>query len=1109
MKKHKGSGVSVTALPAPFVQLFSSALLALLVFGSDQVQPHGPAAAPPAVERLALEPGASVEREIRGGETQTFEIRLEARTFLFLEIKNRRMAVSSTIVSSRGEILAEGEGSEGLTSQLLAMIAERADTCRLTVTGRGTPRLSGRYRIIESVLRPAVNGDEDRVKGARALTDARRLNAKVDGSSGRHALSRLEESLAFWQAAGDARGEVEALVGIGQFYSDKGDPRAALSWYQKVIDRSRESGFLEGEAFALGNMGYAYSLLGSQDQAIESDRQSLEVWRRMGGPYELAYALNELAKIYLKAQDFDLALQTFEEARSSAEAAADLTLQATALIGAAATHYREGRLGRARELLEKALELTRQAADEKQEATIEQNLAAIYQTQGQFQKALDLLIRVAGTKPPKESGMMRYNMGNLYAELGDSDKALENYALSREVSRAGGNATDEVNALIGIGRVYQQQGKLQAALAEYEKARDLVPEEPWIVLHHIGLARIELGQLQEGVASLMRALEIARKSHDRSQEAFTLLTLGAGYVKLGQPDQAVESLRQAIALGSEIGYQNIVALAFLRRSQLRREQNRLEEALADVENGLAAIESTRRNIAGDQLRTGFFAAKRTYYDLDIDLLLQLDRLQPGKGYRAKALEASERARARGLLDLLAEGRIDLRQGLDSDLRQREDDLSDQISRVQRELRAGDANPARIEQLHAERDALDTRRQQLEVEIQAKNKRYAEVRYPVPLKLEEIQSRIVDGRTALLEYVLGDKSSSLFVVTAEGLGTYALPAAAEVEKLVLRLRGALEQESLLKRRDYLESAWQLYRDLLQPAAAAFRGKSRLLIVADGALNYIPFEALLTAPGDLPYRDLPYLLRQFSIAYLPSASVLAGLRQPRQEIVAGDRKQVVAFAPFAGPGSEASTRGAAPVQPSDSTEGRWSFKALPASGREIAEISGLYPGAALSFVGGAADEATVTRNPAVAAARRLHFATHAQIDERHPEYSALVLAERPGEDGLLQVREIFNLKLSADLAVLSACETALGKEVTGEGLMGMTRAFFYAGVPSLVVSLWNVVDGPTPDLMLDFYRNLDRMQDKAQALRVSKLSMIDHGKYSHPSYWAPFILLGEPR
>jgi CHAT domain-containing protein len=149
--------------------------------------------------------------------------------------------------------------------------------------------------------------------------------------------------------------------------------------------------------------------------------------------------------------------------------------------------------------------------------------------------------------------------------------------------------------------------------------------------------------------------------------------------------------------------------------------------------------------------------------------------------------------------------------------------------------------------------------------------------------------------------------------------------------------------------------------------------------------------------------------------------------------------------------------------------------------------------------------------VAAARRLHFATHASLDERHPEYSALVLAvQNDGiDDGLLQMHEIFNLKLSADLAVLSACETGLGKEVTGEGLIGLTRAFFYAGVPSLVVSLWNVVDGPTPEFMLDFYKELDRRGNKAQALRSAKLAMIARGGYAHPAYWAPFILLGEPR
>jgi CHAT domain-containing protein len=526
-------------------------------------------------------------------------------------------------------------------------------------------------------------------------------------------------------------------------------------------------------------------------------------------------------------------------------------------------------------------------------------------------------------------------------------------------------------------------------------------------------------------------------------------------------------------------------------------------------DALAVVESTRRSIAGDQFRTGFFATKRSYYDLEIDLLMRLGRHRPDSDYRTRALEASERARARGLLDLLAEGRIDIRQGLDQDLRQREIDLSDQLSRVQRELRAGSAMPEKLQDLQAERDALDGQLEQLEVEIQTKNKRYAEVRYPNPLKLEQIQHAILDDKTALLEYVLGEKLSYLFLITRGEIRTYDLPAAGEIGKQVLKLREALEQESLLKRRDYLDSAHQLYQDLLEPAATALTGKSNLLVVPDGALYYIPFEALLTAPNDRPYKDLPYLVRLYSIAYVPSASVLAGLREQRRDALPAERKQLVGFAPFASAGSGAATRGPAHRSSIELAASRWNFKPLPASGVEISKIAGLYPGEALSFVGSGADEATVTGNPAVATARRLHFATHALIDERRPEYSALVLAERPGEDGLLQMREIFNLKLSADLAVLSACETARGKEVTGEGLVGLTRAFFYAGVSSLVVSLWNVVDGPTPDLMLDFYRQLDRLQNKAAALQASKLSMIDRGAFAHPSYWAPFILVGEPR
>ena len=1096
----------MTVPPAarPIVRSLSSILVGLLLVGSLRYQSGGSPLASSAAEILSLGPNSSLEQVIQGGETQSFELHLDSGTFLLLEIYQRGVSVSSRVLSPTGET-AEGAGFEDPGSQLLALIAERAGTYRLDVIGHDSPKLSGRYKVLVRAMRPSAGGDEIRVEGVKALREARRLVAQNKENPSPQALARMEESLVLFERTGEGLGEVEALAAIAAFHGARNELQDAISWQQKVLDLARKLGLANAEAWALANLGSLTSQRGDQEQAISLLNRSLAIREQIGEPYEQAWVLRQLGQAYLRKKEIDTALQTFEQARSLAEAAGDIALQIHSLLGVGECYYRQYRLGQARELLEQALDLSRQADNAKTE-DIEQNLAVLYQNQGQFQKALELFIRVAEKRSFKESGMMRYNMGNLYLELGDLDEAMENYLTSQAAFHAKGDAENEVHALIGIGRIHQRRGDARQALDEYLKARQLVPKELWVVLHSIGLARIDLGEPQEALSSLERALEIARTSHDKAREAVTLLALGSAYAKLHEAERAVESFTEATAVAGEIGYQSVIALALLQRSLLRRDQNRPEEALADVENALATVEAVRRNIVGDGLRTGFFATKRTFYDLDIDLLLQLDRLQPGKGYRARALEASERARARGLLDLLAEGRIDVRQGLDPGLRQREDDLAEKLSQVQRELRVGNANPERLEKLRAERDALDASRRQLEVEIQTKNRRYADVRYPIPIQLADIQRNLLDDRTALLEYALGQKGSTLFVITREALHTYALPAAGKITEQVQRLREALQQESFLKRRDYLESASQLYRDLIEPASAALAGKTTLLIVPDGVLYYTPFEALLTAAGDGPYWDLPYLLRLFSIAYIPSASVLASLREPRQEPTPSERKQLVAFAPFVNPGKETHSRG---ESQGTAPESRGAFKLLPASRREVAGIAGLYPEAALSFLGEAADETTVTHNPSVATARRLHFATHAQINEDHPEYSALVLAERPGEDGLLQMREIFNLKLSADLAVLSACETGLGKEVTGEGLIGLTRAFFYAGVPSLVVSLWNVVDGPTPDLMVDFYQNLDRLQDRAKALQTSKLSMVAGRTYSHPSYWAPFILLGEPR
>jgi CHAT domain-containing protein/Tfp pilus assembly protein PilF len=1088
--------------------LLSSCLLALLIaaVGPGEAA-ETPGAASPAVEAEALDlkPDLYLEREIHGGETRVFDLRLDAGTFLYLEISPQDLSLASRLLDPEGKEMMASAGSE---PHLLVARADREGTYRLAVMAHGA-KVSERFGLKTLELRPARPEDEARVSGASLLGEVRRLSALQEAGAKERAATLAVKSLDAWRKSNDVRGEVEVLLARGMLQTAQGDMKGALPWYDEALKRAREGGLLKEQARALGSLGTCNKKLGQYQEAIAFYQQSQAIWDQIGGSHDRASVRQALGNCYLAKPDYEAALRIFEEARAIAEVSGDLAQLSRALSGLGAGHYFLYQPGQARETWERALPLSRQAGDLEDEVLLEQNLAVLYQNEGQLQKALDLYIRLAPNASPDNAGLLRYNMGILYLELGSPDKALESFELSRAASHAAGDAAYEVAAMIGIGRAYQRKGDPRAALTEYQRAQGILPNERWDVLNSIGLALIDLHRPTEALPPLHKALELARASGNRSQEGTTLLALGLANAALGQAGPEAESLDQAIAVGKAIGYQAVIAPALLWRALLSRDQGRLEAARTDVEEALKVVESTRRSLAGDLLRVGFSATKQSYYDLDLDLLLGLDQRHPETDqYRVLAFEASERARARGLLDLLAEGRIDLSQGLDPDLRRRDADLSNQLSRTQRQLESSGVKPEQLARLQEDVRKLDQQREQLDLEIRTRNQRYAEVRYPVPLKLQEIQSRILDGQTALLEFSLGEKRSTLFVVTHKELHVYPLPAAHEISERVRRLRADLERDTLLTQRDYTETAFQLYRDLLAPASEALEGQLNLLIVPDGVLYYVPFEALLTEPAkDRSWRDLPYLLRRHSVAYVPSASVLASLREPRPEPPRTVRKQVAAFAPFATSGPADAHRGPAP----DTAHGPLPrLKPLPASSREVLEISRLYPEAALRFLGGEADESTFKHNPEVAAARRLHLATHAQIDEARPELSALIFSRGgSGEDGYLDVREIFGLKLSADLAVLSACETGLGKEVTGEGLVGLTRAFFYAGVPSLVVSLWNVVDGPTPELMRDFYQSMDQLQDKSKALQKAKLTMIDRGTYAYPTYWAPFILLGEPR
>lgn len=1110
MVRKGGNSLTVPNSLPPLFRWLSSFLVVVLILGPGTTRADAAPAGPPTVEVLSLTAGASLEREIRGGETASLELDLAARTFVFLEISQRSMRLSFRLLDPAGGEVASGEGGENPGFQLLMGITQGAGSYRLDVSADGEPRVAGKFRLAARELRPAVAGDEVRVKAARLLSKGRHL--LYQGS--REAAAPLAESVSLWKSAGDVRGEVEVLSSLADFQSRQGDKLAALGTNERALQLSRESGLSEREAWALSNRGILYLQLARFDEAVKCYHDLVEVWSRVGGPYEKAFAFEGLGNAYLYKGDPERAREAFQQALSFAEECGDLERRARITLGLGSVQFVGGYYNEALRTFEEALALSRVSGDTESERATEVNLSVLYQKQGQFQKAVDMTLRQIDRGHSGELGPQYRNLGSLYLELGDPEKALESYELCEKEFQKARQPDGVVDALIGIGSVRQRTGDPRGALAIFEEAKRVAPEKSWKVYHYLGFAQLEAGQPAEALASLKQALETARASHIRLNEAATLLALGCVYKALGKPDLAADHFGQAIQLGNAMEAPAIVTPGLLKRALLYREQGRLKEALSDASAAREIVESTRQNISGQDLKLSFFAERRKLYEFSIDLLTELARLHPEGDYQAMALEVSEGSRARGLLDLLAEGRIDVRQGLTPELRQREERLAYELSRVQLELRTGNPAPERTQNLQAEIGRLDREREQLEADIRGQNQRYAAVRYPRPLTLREIQSTVLDDQTALLEFALGEKRSALFVVTRREIHTYELPPADKIDPQVRRLRNALEKASFLTRGEYMDSAFLLYQDLVAPAAGALAGIPNLLIIPDGSLYYVPFEALLAEPaGDRSYQNLPYLLQRYSIAYAPSASVLAGLLEPRKEPGPEGRKQVVAFAPFAGPGTGAATRGG-PAQKASSpppvpAASHWSFDPLPASLREVSGIAGLYPGEALSFSGSEADEGTVKNNPAVSKARRLHFATHARIDERFPENSALVFAARgTQEDELLQVHEIFNLKLSADLAVLSACQTALGKEVTGEGLVGLTRAFFYAGVPSLVVSLWNVVDGATPDFMIDFYKNLDQLNDKARALRQAKMSMITDTSHSHPSYWAPFILIGAP-
>jgi CHAT domain-containing protein len=623
-----------------------------------------------------------------------------------------------------------------------------------------------------------------------------------------------------------------------------------------------------------------------------------------------------------------------------------------------------------------------------------------------------------------------------------------------------------------------------------------------------------------------------------------LNNMGKVYISSGEIQKALEKHDEALLIFRAIGERINEALTLLRIADVEQKRGNLTQARLTIERAISIVESVRTQLVSQELRTSFFASQQNFYQSYIDVLMQMHKQNPTAAFDATAFAVSERARARSLLELLIEARADIRQGVDSSLLERERSMRQLLTAkasAQANLLNRNHTLTQAEAAAKEIASITAEYEELEAQIRSSSPRYAALTQPQPLNLSEIQQQVLDPDTLLLEYSLGENASYLFVVSNTSITSHQLPKRAEIEEATRRVyelltapqprpvdTAAIRQARINEARaNYWPRAAALSRMLLGPAAQQL-GVKRLLIVADGALQYLPFGALpvpdrrVSGSSRPPVAATP-LIVEHEIVHLPSASTLAILRRE----LAGRKPAPKAVAVLADPvfsADDARVKLAASDHkvlasnqaPSELTRALSDVRGeltrlLMTRDEAQAILSVTPPNARLAALDFRASRATSTSDE-LSQYRIVHFATHGLLNSEHPKLSGLVLSlvDERGEpqDGFLQLHEIFNLRLPAELVVLSACQTGLGKEIKGEGLVGLTRGFMYAGAARVMASLWKVDDTATAELMKRFYRGmLKEGKRPAAALRAAQIEMWKRPPWQSPYYWGAFVLQGE--
>jgi CHAT domain-containing protein/tetratricopeptide (TPR) repeat protein len=1068
------------------------------------------------------------EREIKKDETQIFKVNAKSGEFVRVVVWQKNADVGLKLFSANGEKLVEVDNSDNPEEpERISFVAADAGEFRVAVSGLKTWKTPGNYEIKLDALRASSAADKSRIEAEKlydqAISDW--FSGKTDAKT--LAVKSFSDALPLFQSAADRFGEAFVHYYLGILYIGLNDSQKSLENSSRSAQIFREIKAFPQLARVLSNEAAIHYKFDNLKKAEELCLEAIEIYRRLGDKKGVAEIGGNLALIASESGNPRAALKVFEEILPIFQAENDRVKEAWVLHNIGSVYDDLGEPGKAIEFLEKALQIRREIKEKGQQAVTLVNLGAVFKSVGDAQKAIENLkealeiFRTLGNEINQTYCLN--NLGAIYDDLGDYSQALEFYEKSLELNRKLKLRANEAGNLNNLALLNLKTGNSEKALELQTKALEIFRQlkdrtREAMALVNLGVILQYKGEKQKALEFLQAALPIFREAGLPDWEANTLFRAGEIFYLSGDFQKSFENCSNALEINRKIQNRLGETVALLCSAKAESRLGRLAESQTKAEQALALIEDSRRQISRQDLQAKFFATKQDYYEFYIDLLMRRHRAEPAKGFDALAFEASERARARNLLESI--GQTELREGIPGELLEKEKSLRRTIN-AKETLRQKFIRAKEVEkkaEIEKEIAGSIGELQETVGKIRAANPKFAQFSDAKPLGLPQIQSAVLDENSVLLEYALGAERSFLFVAAKNSLKVLELPKRAEIEALArafydsLKMpRKALPDETEKQTEIRLQKAdaelrrtsAELGKMLLLPAAGAIENK-RLLIVSSEVLQYIPFAALKN-----PNSAAQFLIETNEIVNLPSASALATLRKNERQ---SPTKELAVFADPVFDKNDVRLRPAV-RQNADSTA-RSNYSRLVFSGQEAEKIALFVPPEKRFAATGLEANLANLRKQDLSQYRILHFATHSLLDPRFNELSGVVLSlvdeKGNSQDGVWRLNEIYNLRLNARLVVLSACETALGAEIRGEGLVGFTHAFMYAGAKSVAASLWLVDDRPTFKLMERFYQAmLKENLPPSKALQKAQISMIKEKGLDAPFYWAAFTLQGEWR